>query len=216
MDNPFLRSLFVRPPIIAGRTLLPFSAYHAAALMLLDSPIICGGGVAPQDLVTAIWVCSHDSVTGPPSLFPKPPHNDIVKVATALMWESDWAVFEIYIGDYLEFPELWHPEDKGESRKSGIPWPFYAVSAVLMHMHGISRREAWDMPLSELVAYKAAIAESNGAEVQSEKERQLDMLATCLGKAASGEPMTAEEQEWWLRYQAAKAEQAKAPEAGKE
>ncbi|MBU0706703.1 hypothetical protein KJ662_05625, partial [Patescibacteria group bacterium] len=74
MDNAFLRSLFVQPPLLLGRRLKPFSAYHVAALMLFDSPFIRGGrqDITRDDLVLAAFICSHGFRDGPRALFPTP------------------------------------------------------------------------------------------------------------------------------------------------
>jgi len=176
MDNPFLQAIFVQPRVVMGRQLLPLSAYHAAALMLLDSPFIVSSDdpLTHDDLVLACYVCSFGVADGPTSLFPE---LDMVGI---LEWgasckdidnDAEFEAFSVYLNDYLTFPEMWQPTDAGATKTSGIPWPVYCVTTVLQNMRGITEQEAWDMPLNKLVAYKCAIAEQNGAEVVSEKQR---------------------------------------------
>ena len=176
MDNPFLQAVFVQPREVMGRQLRPFSAYHAAALMLLDSPFFTkdNDGIGAQDLVLAIYVCSFGFEDGPQALFPDVNINAIEAWAdkcTNVDFEEELSVFSAYMDDYLETPEIWQPAGKGSGKESGIPWPVYCVTAVLQNMKGISEQDAWNMPLSRLVAYKCAIAEQNGADIVSQAQR---------------------------------------------
>jgi len=176
MDNPFLKAIFVQPRVVLGRELLPFSAYHAAALMLLDSPFITvtDEPVTGEDLVVAAYICSHGFVDGPKHLFPSVDIVDILEWGAATGEYDEAAEFESfneYMSDYLDFPELWQPASHGKQKVSGIPWPVYCVGSVLQNMRGISEQQAWDMPLNRLVSYKCAIAEQNGAEVINEAQR---------------------------------------------
>ena len=176
MDNPFLQAVFVQPREVMGRQLRPFSAYHAAALMLLDSPFILGthDGVGAQDLVLAAYVCSFGFEDGPQVLFPEVDLGAIEAWADECVnidFEEELQVFNAYMDDYLEAPEMWQPAKGGAGKDSGIPWPVYCVTVVLQNMKGVSEADAWNMPLSRLVAYKCAIAEQNGAEIISQDQR---------------------------------------------
>jgi len=175
MDNPFLQAVFVQPRVVMGRELRPFSAYHAAALMLLDSPFIVAREDPPEpsDLILAAYICSFGFEDGPAMLFPEVDMAAIDEWADgceAVDVDEEAAVFGAYLEDYLTVPELWQP-DGDASETSGIPWPVYCVTAVLQNMRGITEVAAWDMPLNRLVAYKCAIAEQNGAEIVSQQER---------------------------------------------
>ena len=173
MDNPFLKAIFVQPRAVLGRELLPFSAYHAAALMLVDSPFMAGGNVELDDLVLATYICSMDSTDGPTHLFPELDGDGLLEWGLSLGGfdlTEELEVFGAHMEDYLDFPELWQPSgEKGKA--SGIPWPVYCVTSVLQNMRGVTEYEAWNMPLAKLVAYKCAIAEQNGSEVISEAQR---------------------------------------------
>jgi hypothetical protein len=171
VDNPFLRSLFVQPSTVLGKTLKPFSAYHAAALMLLDSAFVTGQTPGISDLALACLICSEDSVTGPATLFPQPDQAALEDWGGSQDWDYDYEIekFLVHMADYTAVPDVWIPEEQSDTADSGIPWPFFTVSTVLMHMHGITRREAWDMPLSELVSYKRKVEESHGWQVVEDK-----------------------------------------------
>ena len=53
----FGQALFSVPPTIGGVHLRPFSAYHAQALMEMDSPFIEGRNPTIGETVTALVVC---------------------------------------------------------------------------------------------------------------------------------------------------------------
>jgi len=165
--NPFLQSVFVQPPVVLESQLQPFSAYHAAAMMILGSPFMDGGTVTREDLVLAVYVCSRGFEDGPAHLFPLDA-DEVSQCAHDFDFAAEMALFEEYMGDHMSFPDVFQP--KGGGKQSGIPWPFYAVATVLQGMGGISEQEAWDMPISRLVGYKAAIAEQAGADVQSQDQ----------------------------------------------
>ena len=69
---------------------------------------------------------------------------------------------------------------------SGIPVPCYLVSLILQNMKGITKHEAWNMPISEIVALKCAIAEQNGWKVVSQRDQELINLSATLAEQARG------------------------------
>ena len=183
MDNPFLKALFVQPPEVLGRQLLPLSAYHVAALMLLDSPFTQRGATAtPEDLTVAVWVCSHGYKTGPASLFPVPPQEEIAKWGHSFDFAAELADFDTYLQDYMDLPEVW--TDSENSKDSGMPSPFHAVATVMRHMPTITEERAWDMPFSLLACYKCAIGEEHGWEIVSERQKELIALRDKLNAEA--------------------------------
>ena len=184
MDNAFLKSLFVQPPEVIGRQLRPLSAWHIAALMILDSPFAKARAVVTSaDLVIAVWVCSLRFEDGAAQLFPSPPEDVITEWGRDFDFESELAAFQLYLDDYLDLPGVWMPD--GGGRESGIPSPFHCVATVLCHMHGITEARAWDMPFNLLVSYKSAIAEESGWEVVNERQQGLLALADELNRKAA-------------------------------
>jgi hypothetical protein len=178
MSNVFLRSLFVRPPIVLDRQLLPLSAFHLATLTLLKSPFIMGGTPTEDDVAMAVFVCSHSSRDLPDLLFPE---IDAVAFSECCPWhEVIWALeladLQQYFNDYLEFPIIAVPVDetgKANSKASAVPMPFKIVASILQFMSGIEDDDAWDKPINKLVCYKSAVAEEHGWEVQDERQTGL-------------------------------------------
>jgi len=165
----FARSILSDAPEIGGVRLKAFSAFHALALLELDSPYILGGR-DPEwgDTIAALLVCS--SVRGD-------------KLGKVLQWHTSpfravrWWLYTIthnhakignelaeHIVGSIEFPPVWEKTggDREHTTKSGANWAFYIVSVVARSLHGIKYNELWDMPLSELICHKAIIAEENG------------------------------------------------------
>lgn len=184
MDNEFLRSLCYHPCTVLNRKLKPFSAWHAAGLMLLDSPFVNATGepiaVERKDLILAAYVCGTEYPSGAAALYPEP---DLVAVCEwgesvgAWDFEEELAKFDQqYLAHYLTLPQTWQSK-KGETKISAIPWPFYVVGIVLQFMKGIEETAAWNLPISRLVSYKTSIAERHGVEVQSQRQKELRELA---------------------------------------
>ena len=173
MNSPFLQSLFVQPQVVMGKQLLPFSAYHAAALSIVDSPLLeKGAGVRLHDLAFAVYICIHDSETGPRTLFPEPDLKGLEKwgrTKKGFDLHVEIASMEQHLDDYMHLPCLVTDDmdDECPVNASDIPAPFQAVTTVLQGMGGITRFEAWNMPYSELISYKCGIAEDNGHKVMS-------------------------------------------------
>jgi len=174
MVDPFLQSVFVQPRAVLGRKLRPFSAFHAAALTLLDSPFWRGGTPDRSELIIAAYVCTLTFPHGAAALFPELQQDKVLefgKKCTGADFEAECTAFLDHILDYMHTPEEWTKKDS-DGGKSGVPGPFLIVSIVLQHMSGITETEAWNMPFSRLVGYKTAIAESFGAKVVSEQDRK--------------------------------------------
>jgi len=167
---------------VYGYRLQPLSAFHVAALMLVDSPFIAeterDAGI--QDVAFAVFVCCLTYPDGAALLFPEPQFTpiDLEKYST----EDEMETLRQYFLDYLDFPDLF--EDEGSnSKQTGLPWPFFTVATVLQHMRGIKENTAWNMGINLLVCYRTAIAETHGWEVVSQMQHDIDKMGREL-KAA--------------------------------
>ena len=187
MDS-FLQSLFTPRAVVLGKKLQPLSAWHCSMLLAFKSPFMEGGNVSEGDVVMAAhimsekWPAGMDAITAPDAA-------DLTQWGARvgkMNLEAESAVLSEHILAYLtNLPELWKPKD-GKSTPSGIPWPFQCVSTVLQNMHGLTEDAAWNMPVNRLIAYRAAIAESNGHEIVSEKQRESMRLLKEESEAANG------------------------------
>ena len=165
--NVFDRSLFMRPGRVLGAQLRPFSAFHAAALNVIQSPFLEGGLVSWGDLVAAVLVCQSKRSDGLDTVLSFT--NDLAeklywRVRTRFMnlqKESD--KLNEHIAAYFDYPEGGSPRTNGKSdvKHTGAPWAFFVVSYMWTNTDA-SLEELWDMPLVELNCHKAIFDESNG------------------------------------------------------
>jgi len=172
--NQFLKSLFLQPPTVLGRQLKPFSAFHLAALTIINNPYAVGGKVEDNDLITAVHVCSHTFTDGWKVLNPDAEALEAIgewgaENSNASISEAHKVLSE-YLTEALDVPEVWTDSN---SQQSDIPLSFCVVATVIGSMPSISRVEAWDMAFAELIGYRCAIAEQNGMEIVSARQRTL-------------------------------------------
>jgi len=201
MENPFLRSLFVQPRSVLGHKLLPFSAYHMAALMLVESPF--GGKtedktITPEDLSLAVFICCHGIEDGPKLLFPELNVLAFSEYCDAVNYDfaEEVRVFEAHIADYLIVPKCWTAEGGGDDKQSGVPAPFHFVMTGLQNMNGVTWQQAWDMPINQLISCKVAIAETMGHDVFSDEDQALqDLKAQIEAQARQIEQLNSESEE---------------------
>ncbi|MCP4528935.1 MAG: hypothetical protein GY833_23950 [Aestuariibacter sp.] len=166
----FGKAIFATAPKIAGVQLHQFSAYHALALMELDSPYITGNR-DPEigDTTMAIELCATQRADGLESAFGYSRFrwfvywmfHDHAKIANAL---------SEYITSSAEYPAIWRNKEADSGSSTGAAWPFYIVSVVSQELNGIDYEKIWDKPLAELICHKAIIGERNNDFEIAEKE----------------------------------------------
>ena len=166
----FGQSILSTPPIIGGVQLRSFSAFHALALLELDSPYITGErDPSYGETTAALMVCASQRVDG------------LRRVAgySRLRWWLYWAVHDHakignaladHIQESVQCPRVWRESGEVSAKRTGASWPFYVVSVVAQHINGMRYADIWDMPLSELVCHKAIIGECNGDTEIAEAE----------------------------------------------
>ena len=166
----FGQSILSTPPIIGGVQLNPFSAFHALALLELDSPYITGErDPSYGETTAALMVCASQRIDG------------LRRVAgfSRLRWWLYWAIHDHakianalaeHISESVRCPQVWVDSNEGAPKRTGAAWPFYVVSVVAQHINGMRYGDIWDMPLSELVCHKAIISECNDGPQIAESE----------------------------------------------
>lgn len=174
----FGQSIFATPPAIGGVQLRTFSAFHALALMELDSPYI-GARREPTegDTMAAILVCSMRRADGLDAIR-RALSSNLTRARWSLYWlfhdhvKTGNAIAD-HIAASMAYPEVWRDTGDGESKSTGADWPYYVVSVISQNMHGIAYNDIWDMPLAELNCHKAIITECNGDAQIAENELRL-------------------------------------------
>ena len=173
--DPFVRMIYAPEMRVMERILHPLSAYHLAAMSLIQSPYMSGGVPAPSDTIAAVCVCSTRWQDGASQMMTL--NADAVQSWAAQLKELNWDKAQSDFREYCDFylsdlPEVWHEEGR-TCKPSALPLPAHSVATVMMYMHGITEDQAWNMPINRLLAYRAAIAENNGYELLSERQREL-------------------------------------------
>ena len=171
----FGQALFATPPRIGGVQLRAFSAFHALALMELDSPYMRDGQEPTEgETAAAVIVCSLTRADGLEAL-----RKRINSPLSRLRWGAYWLTHDHaetgnelaqHIAASIRYPEVWHDTGDGEAGSTGASWPYYVVSVIAQHLHGVAYDALWDMPLVELNCHKAIITECNGDAQIAENE----------------------------------------------
>jgi len=178
MLNPFLQSLFVRQPVICGLQMLPFSAWHYAALLLHNSPFVVADTAQharAEDLLLAVYICS---LRYPDAHAVDPDQNVLVEVASVLDCDRDGAVFVDYLSEHVRVADVWEKQTSHGHSPARVCTPVMYVSYGMQEL-GLSREDAWSMPLGELIGYCLACADRAGViEIVGDVAEQAIRLAT--------------------------------------
>lgn len=192
--NVFYKSILVEPGKVGGVQLLPFSAFHAMCLYVLQSPFAATDGncnteqISLGDIITVILICSGNSKKG----FKKYLRFQNSKIRRAIwalrisLYNKDKLINDIinHLNCYLAAPQVAEPignTAKAKAKKSGAPWPYYIVSMLWQETQG-QLSELWDMSVTELACHKSIFEERNcGAEIADrlleERERNTGVPA---------------------------------------
>jgi len=171
----FGKAILATPSVIGGLSLRAFSAFHAQALLELDSPYIRGGYVSVGDTVAALLVCQSRKADG---------LSKVIRWQCSLLsrlgwllyfWRNDHAEISAMLASHIissiDVPRTWEEVGGGGGcSKTGAAWPFYLVSVVAQEIAGIAYDDIWDMPISELICHKSIIGERAGSLKISEND----------------------------------------------
>jgi len=178
MDSVFFQSILVRPPVIMGRKLRPFSLFHALVLMQFDSSHLNGQKVTIDELVFSVFVCGLEYPQGVDYIFSIKAIKDCAKWGKKSKKKYDYSEsfeeFRQYLLDYMRFPGIYETTSaSGQSlnapKKSNIPWPFKVAADIMNKYPGFTEKEVWNMPVIKASTYRAHIAEDNGWELENEE-----------------------------------------------
>lgn len=167
--SAFDRSIIATGAKVAGCRLRPFSAFHAMALLSIDSPYMHGTSaeVTPADTAVALAICRSVRSDGLSKVDRVLSFGGRVRGVFCWLFRNHrTAASQLleHINASVEFPEVWEQQREGDKAKpSGAPWPFYLVSIMAQQLHGIDYDDLWNMPIAELICHKAIMGESHGA-----------------------------------------------------
>lgn len=172
--DPFLQSLVIEETSVLGRKLLPLSAWHVCALMFLDSPFVIASKITTESIVVAAHVLTTKWATGIDQLLH--PDTDAIVEWGCKNKECDWInssrLIEQHIEKYLSnLPEIWRSKET-KNVPSAVPWPYLCVVTMMQNLKGLTEEQIWDMPINRLLCYRACIAENNGHELVTQKQKE--------------------------------------------
>lgn len=166
--NVFDKSIFIEPGKVLGKDLLPFSAFHASCLALVESPLLSAGLPAWGDLVTAVLICTSRKKDG---------LSKYLRFTNSKLYRLYWRIKIMchkkskvidqivnHISAYYDFPDVGEKAElsgKKSTARSGAPGFHFIVSAIWQST-GARLNDIWDMPLCELACHKAMQDEMGG------------------------------------------------------
>ena len=183
MDNStiFGQAVLCRPPVILGRQMRPFSAYHGLALSVLDSPFFASGTASTEDVIVAVWVCGTAWGDGGGLRL------DGDGLDAVMDWGRTVGQFEVatitdaltsYMDDYMTVPRMMAPSGASSSH---VPVYFKLVATFLAHYSGFTEADAWNLPFNRLCCYLAARAEDNGSKLMTDEQKAVLERIDALG-----------------------------------
>jgi len=197
MDPVFLQAALISPPEIFGRRLRPFSAGHVLVLSALESPYVSGtegAAVTFEDLVRALYVCSHTFEENrercsmvPGGLDPERSERvsreciEWIQAAAPTPEETAAAfeTFEAYLREYRLRAE--HGDVCGRKINHWrllVPGPYAIVIGIVRATYGaVSLAEAWDMPLGLAFAYIDTADNLQGDMTLLDEQRRANLEA---------------------------------------
>ncbi|MCG2681182.1 MAG: hypothetical protein L6455_14630 [Kiritimatiellae bacterium] len=158
MQGAFIQSLTFNPPTVLGRKLMPFSSWHLLVLEAAGSPFVLGGVPDIDDLVAAIWVCSHGFAEGITIAGDAPAIRKWARAQKKPAFTAARAAFQDYVNAAFCSPEYWSSSDGGEIR---APACWHMATFAMRELH-MTEQAAWDFPVNRIGCYQACAGESNG------------------------------------------------------
>jgi hypothetical protein len=182
MQAAYLNALFLSPPVILGRQLLPYSLAHIAFLRSIESPFYTGKPAAINDLVVAAFVCSHAWPFPFLSQDPEALGRACAEWGESLGpvdFQSNLAAFWRYIREYSAMPLRGTPPDADEIIQEYVPWMF-TIAFFLMNDLRCSEVEAWNKPVGRAFTYATvkAVLRGDNTLVSEEEISIKEMLAS--------------------------------------
>lgn len=174
MDRRFLLSYTDPAPFrLLGKTMFPWCLKYRVCLTALNSPLITGETVGPEDLLLAVNVCS-ESTIGKFGLLDK---WRLLRLASK---PEAFKKHLKYFSDYTmvsHWPKFWEKKTTGASASRNIPWCLSVV--VNLVSNGIPEERAWLMPECQAIWMNTAFAVAKGADLNvlsTEEEEMLEAI----------------------------------------
>ena len=172
-----INAVLLRPGVIMGQELRPFTLGHAFLLEAQDSPFICGGAVEFADLVFAVVICSMPWEEARALVMDE---RRLIKAAAK--WgrrvgrkkydiKEACAEFATYIKSYFDTVDvLEDPEKKADPCPTALP---IAARMAWALMERMTEAEAWACPMGKALMYCVAKGEESGQKYMPEEWQKI-------------------------------------------
>lgn len=170
METAWIQSILYQPPAVLGKSLKPFSPFHALVLDSIESPYMRGGNATPDDLITAVYVCSCSWSDRARILNgDKAELRKWGKDFCRADWQSEFDAFNLYLSESWTTPTTWKRGDGGTVKASGA----FHMTVFAMRILGMNEADSWDAPLARLVCYRETYTEqeTGKSDLQTDDER---------------------------------------------
>lgn len=170
MEKKFIQSIILKPPVVAGRQLLPLSLGHWFLLEFAESPYVTDAKFSKDErlyfevLLPAI-LCSLPFDAAKTLLvdnYDKMPQiaNEIAGTKIPLM--EIWDTVSDYIRAYMEIPTFMSRAESGMPRISQMP-THWRIVCVLMSRFHMTESEAWNTATNKAFWFYGFAAEEAGS-----------------------------------------------------
>ena len=161
----WFQGLFVKPPVIMGVKMKPFSIIHAVVLRELGSPFCAVGGKPERgDLLIALMVCSRTYREISRDIVPDLAKCKYVGMLLRSVVRNIALAqykFAVYLDDFASVPGHGPTTKPGKPCKAMAEWHMVRV---LCSEYGISFDRAWDMPYGAARCACDCYSEANGSK----------------------------------------------------
>jgi len=166
----FLESIINTEHRVYGKKMLPLSLFHVAMLENIESPLLIGGELKPEDIQKAAIICSSKNVQKLNDSFRNfinnllfflyKPHKELSK------WEAYWS-------DYFPTPQMMEDENIKENT---FPYVASCAAAIIKSTGWDFNKVFYETPIGQLVWLNLSFGfvETGKTNVISDKE--LDIM----------------------------------------
>ena len=190
--DAWLTSLMVKPPVILGRRLKPFSLAHSLILDRLENPFWVGGKRGPEHFFEVLEVCANNLEGNRARMYAKPRRfRRWVAAKFRKVKDADIDALNNYIVDHTACCA--RESSGGAGRDMASPWEFRVATYLIEY--GFPEERAWNMPFNLARCYFDAREEMNGDEtlVPFGEECAVDLITRANELMQAGHTKEADE-----------------------
>lgn len=184
MQLSWVQAVGYAPPVVLGKQLQAFSAFHVLMLDAVASPFFRGGAPDTHDLLLAVHVCSSTWASRASVVTDLSSVTDWGQGQLNVDWPAEMSAFEKYISESWLIPDKWELGDGEKAKANGA----YHLAVFAMRFLGLAEAEAWNCPVSRLVCYRETYSEQETGKSLLKTEDELAGIEKLKAEAAAEVP----------------------------